>query len=94
MIDKKHDLSVVKQAKLLGLARSTVYYEARTVSAADLVLMRRMDELHFLYPFAGWRILAGRLRGEGYSLGRLHVRTLMRKIGLEGIIRIFVLGGA
>ena len=94
MIDKKHDLSVVKQAKLLGLARSTVYYEARTVSAADLVLMRRMDELHFLYPFAGWRILAGRLRGEFYSIGRLHVRTLMRKMGLEGTIRIFVLVGA
>ena len=94
MVDRKHDLSVVKQAKLLGLARSTICYEARTMSAADLVLMRRMDELHLLYPLAGSRMLAGRLRGEFYSLGRLHVRTLMRKIGLEGIIRIFVLGGA
>ena len=77
MIDKKHDLSVVKQAKLLGLARSTIYYEARTVGAADLVLMRRMDELHLLYPFAGSRMLAGLLSGEGYSIGRLHVRTLI-----------------
>jgi putative transposase len=87
MIDKKHDLSVVKQAKLLGLARSTIYYEARNVSAADLVLMRRMDELHLLYPFAGSRMLAGLLRGEGHSIGRLHVRTLMRKMGLEALYR-------
>jgi putative transposase len=43
MIDKKHDLSIVQQAKLLGLARSTIYYEARSVSAADLALMRRME---------------------------------------------------
>ena len=83
MIDKKHDLSVVKQAKLLGLSRSTIYYEARSVSGADLALMRRMDELHLLYPFAGSRMLAGLLQGEGHSIGRLHVRTLMRKMGLE-----------
>ena len=87
MIDKKHDLSVVKQAKLLGLARSTIYYEARSVSGADLALMRRMDELHLLYPFAGSRMLAGLLRGEGHSIGRLHVRTLMRKMGLEALYR-------
>jgi putative transposase len=87
MIDKKHDLSVVKQAKLLSLARSAIYYEARSVSAADLALMRRMDELHLLYPFAGSRMLAGLLRGEGHSIGRLHVRTLMRKMGLEALYR-------
>jgi putative transposase len=87
MIDKKHDLSVVKQAKLLGLARSTIYYEARSVSAADLALMRRMDELHLLYPFAGSRMLAGLLQGEGHSIGRLHIRTLMRKMGLEALYR-------
>jgi putative transposase len=78
---------VVKQAKLLGLARSTIYYEARSVSAADLALMRRMDELHLLYPFAGSRMLAALLRGEGHSIGRLHVRTLMRKMGLEALYR-------
>jgi putative transposase len=87
MIDKKHDLSVVKQAKLLGLSRSTIYYEARSVSAADLALMRRMDELHLLYPFAGSRMLAGLLQREGHSIGRLHVRTLMRKMGLEALYR-------
>ena len=87
MIDKKHDLSIVKQARLLGLSRSTIYYEARTEGGADLVLMRRMDELHLLYPFAGSRMLAGLLRGEGHSIGRLHVRTLMRKMGLEALYR-------
>jgi putative transposase len=87
MIDKKHDLSIVQQAKLLGLARSTIYYEARSVSAADLALMRRMDELHLLYPFAGSRMLAGLLQGEDHSIGRLHVRTLMRKMGSEALYR-------
>lgn len=46
-----------------------------------------MDELHLLYPFAGSRMLAGLLRGEGHSIGRLHVRTLMRKMGLEALYR-------
>jgi transposase InsO family protein len=87
MIDKEHDLSIVKQAKILGLSRSGVYYEPRPVSDADLALMRRMDELHLSYPFAGSRMLAGLLRGEGHKVGRLHVRTLMRKMGLSALCR-------
>ena len=43
MIDREHDLPVTRQAKALNLARSTVYYLPRPVSAADLTLMRRLD---------------------------------------------------
>ncbi|MHC2382631.1 hypothetical protein ACVIHA_007029 [Bradyrhizobium liaoningense] len=65
MIDRDHDLSIVRQAKVLKLARSTVYYEPRPVSAEDLALMRRLDELHLDYPFAGARMLRSLLRREG-----------------------------
>ena len=87
MIDREHDLSVVRQAKVLNLARSTVYYEPRSVSAEDLVLMRRLDELHLDYPFAGSRMLRSLLRREGVQVGRRHVGTLMRRMGIEAVYR-------
>ncbi|MCP3476938.1 IS3 family transposase [Bradyrhizobium sp. CCGUVB1N3] len=87
MIDRDHDLSVVRQAKVLNLARSTVYYEPRPVSAEDLVLMRRLDELHLDYPFAGARMLRSLLQREGMQIGRRHVATLMKRMGIEAIYR-------
>ncbi|MEM5585775.1 IS3 family transposase [Roseibium sp. AS2] len=87
MIDREHKLSVVRQAKLLGFSRSSVYYSPRPVSDGDLALMRRIDELHFDYPFAGSRMLQGLLNGEGLETGRLHVATLMKKMGIEAIYR-------
>ncbi|WP_199823561.1 IS3 family transposase [Labrenzia sp. OB1] len=87
MIDRAHKLSVVRQAKLLGFSRSSVYYSPRPVSDGDLALMRRIDELHLDYPFAGSRMLQGLLNGEGLSVGRLHVATLMKKMGIEAIYR-------
>ena len=87
MIDREHDLSVVRQAEVLKLARSTVYYEPRSVSAEDLVLMRRLDELHLDYPFAGSRMLRSLLRREGVQVGRRHVGTLMRRMGIEAVYR-------
>ncbi|WP_165405067.1 MULTISPECIES: IS3 family transposase [Rhizobium] len=87
MIDRKHKLSVVRQAKLLGFSRGSVYYLPRPVSDGDLALMRRIDELHLDYPFAGSRMLQGLLRGEGLETGRLHVATLMKKMGIEAIYR-------
>ncbi|MFT6581727.1 MAG: putative transposase, partial [Alphaproteobacteria bacterium] len=77
MIDRRHSLSITRQARALGMSRGSVYYSPRPVSKADLTLMRRMDELHLDYPFAGSRMLQGLLLGEGYKVGRLHVRTLM-----------------
>lgn len=87
MIDREHKLSVVRQAKLLGFSRGSVYYLPRPVSDGDLALMRRIDELHLDYPFAGSRMLQGLLRGEGLEVGRLHVATLMKKMGIEAIYR-------
>ena len=87
MIGKNQALSVVRQARALGISRGSVYYKARPVSPADLKLMRRIDELHLDYPFAGSRMLKGLLKGEGHEVGRLHVATLMKKMGLQAIYR-------
>jgi putative transposase len=87
MIDRKHKLSITSQASALGISRGSVYYQSRLVSVTDLALMRRIDELHLDYPFAGSRMLKGLLVGEGYKTGRLHVRTLMRRMGIEAIYR-------
>ncbi|ELC6298584.1 IS3-like element ISKpn11 family transposase [Klebsiella pneumoniae] len=87
MIDRTHKLSVARQARLLGFSRGSVYYSPRQVSDGDLDLMRRIDELHLDYPFAGSRMLQGLLRGEGTEVGRLHVATLIKKMGIEAIYR-------
>ena len=89
MIDRNHDLSIVRQAKVLNVSRGCVYYKARSVSAADLTLMRRIDELHLEYPFAGSRMLRDFLNREGVKVGRRHVGTLMkaRGLGIEAIYR-------
>lgn len=87
MIDRKHDLPITKQAVALGISRGSVYYIPRLTSAADLILMRRIDELHLEYPFAGSRMLQGLLIAEGYGVGRLHVATLMKRMGIEALYR-------
>ena len=87
MIDRKHELSITRQAKALGVSRGSVYYLPRPVSASVLALMRRIDELHLVYPFAGSRMLQGLLLGEGYQVGRVKVRNLMKRMGIEAIYR-------
>lgn len=87
MIDRHHRLSVTRQAGLLGLSRASVYYTPRPVPAGDLTLMRRIDELHLELPFAGSRMLRDLLRGERVAIGREHVRTLMRRMGITAIYR-------
>ena len=87
MIDREAALPVVRQCELLELSRSSVYYEPRPVSAADLALMRRLDELHLAHPFLGARKLATMLKRQGLAVGRRHVRTLLRRMGLEAIYR-------
>jgi putative transposase len=87
MIDRQHDLPITKQAEALGISRSSVYYLPRPVPVADLALMRRMDELHLDLPFAGSRMLRDLLNAEGAKIGRRHVATLMRRMGIEAIYR-------
>src|SRR5271154_112778 len=83
MIDRKHRLSVTRQAQLLGLSRGAVYYLPQPVGAADLALMRRLDELHLEHPFMGARMLRRQLLAEGIRVGRRHVRPLLRRVGIE-----------
>jgi putative transposase len=87
MIDRSHELPLTRQAQVLGLSRGSLYYQPRPVSAADLAVMRRIDELHLDYPFAGSRMLRDLLRGEGVAIGRQHVITLMRRMAIEAIWR-------
>ena len=87
MINRDHDLPITKQARALRISRGSVYYLPRPVPDADLALMRRLDELHLAFPFAGSRILRGLLAGEGIKVGRRHVRTLMRRMGIEALYR-------
>ena len=87
MIDRGHELALTRQAKLLKLSRSSVYYRPRPVSPADLALMRRIDELHLEYPFAGSRMLRDLLRGEGIQTGRQRVARMMKRMGIEALYR-------
>ena len=87
MIDRGHALSVTKQAEIVGIARSSVYYLPRAVSAEDLALMQRIDRLHMEFPFAGSRMLRRLLAAEGSKVGRRHVKTLMSRMGIEALYR-------
>lgn len=87
MIDRSHTLPLARQARELGISRGSVYYLPRPVSAADLAIMRRIDELHLEFPFAGSRMLCDLLRQEGIEIGRQHVATLMKKMAIEAIYR-------
>ena len=82
MIDRNHDLPITRQAEVLQISRGSVYYLPRPVPDADLAIMRRLDRLHLEFPFAGSRMLRGLLAAEGCKIGRRHVKTLMRRMGM------------
>ena len=85
MINPEHDLPITRQAKLLDISRSAVYYVPRSISEADLNLMRRFDELHLEHPFMGARMLKRELAKEGIEVGRRHIGTLMRRLNIEAM---------
>jgi putative transposase len=87
MIDQSHRLPLKRQAEILRLSRGSLYYQPCPVSAADLAMMRRIDELHLDYPFAGSRTLRDLLRGEGIAVGRERVASMMRRMGIEALYR-------
>ena len=87
MIDREHDLPISKQAEVLRISRGSVYYLPRPVSEADQAIMRRLDRLHLEFPFAGARMLRDFLLAEGCKIGRRHVKTLMRRMGIEALYR-------
>ena len=87
MIERGAKLPVTRQVELLELSRASVYYVPRPLPERDLVLMRRLDELHLRWPFYGSRKLLVELRKEGFDVGRRHVVTLMRRMGIEALYR-------
>ena len=87
MIDPTSKLSINRQAHVLGISRGSVYYQPRPISDADLKLMHRIDKLHMELPFAGSRMLQGLLVQEGFKVGRLHVVTLMKRMGIRALYR-------
>ena len=87
MINRSHELPLTKQASLLNLSRSSLYYQSRPIAPADLTVMRRIDELHLNYPFAGSRRLRDLLRAEGIEIGRERVATMMKRMDITAIYR-------
>lgn len=88
MVEKGHPrLSIVQQCDLVGVSRSSFYYERRGETALNMHLMRLIDEEFMAHPFYGSRQMARWLRRQGYNVGRKRVRRLMRKIGLEAVYR-------
>ena len=87
MMDATHALPISRQALLAGISRGSVYYVPKSVGAADLVLMRRLDELHLEHPFMGARMLRDQLNREGCDVGRKHVGTLMKRMGMAALYR-------
>ncbi|HDH49921.1 MAG TPA: transposase, partial [Nitrospirae bacterium] len=82
MIDRDHKLPLTQQSEILELSRSSLYYKAVPVNARDLQLMKLIDKIHLKYPFYGSRSIRDELRDQGYKIGRGHVSTLMKKMGI------------
>ena len=85
MITREHPLPLTKQCLLLNLSRSGIYYVPAPVSDRDRELMRLIDEIHLEEPYLGTRGIRNELRDKGRKIGRSHVRTLMRKMGIEAL---------
>ena len=87
MIDRSDKLPVTRQCQILALSRSSAYYTRKPVPESNLALMRRIDELHLDFPFAGSRMLRDLLRLEGHTAGRKRIARLMRQMGIEALYR-------
>ena len=87
MIDRTHQASISRQAQLLGFSRGSAYYQPKPPSPEDLALMRRIDELHLDHPWMGSRKLRDTLNRQGFSVGRKHVATLMKKMSIDALYR-------
>lgn len=87
MINRTSELSISRQAQLLGFSRGMVYYTPKPISESDLGLMHAIDKLHMAHPFMGARMLRNQLQRDGFKVGRQHIRTLMRRMGIHAIYR-------
>jgi putative transposase len=87
MIDRDRALSISRQAQLVGISRGSIYYKPKPVNPDDLELMRHIDELHLEHPFMGTRMLRDQLNRKGFVVGRKHVSTLMKRMGIETLYK-------
>ena len=87
MIDREHLLPLTRQSRILELSRSSLYYEAVPISNRDIELMRLIDEIHLKHPFMGSRSIRDQLQDMGHKVGRQHVSTLMKKMGIAAMYR-------
>lgn len=87
MINRNSDLSISRQAELLGFSRGMVYCTPKPISESDRALMHAIDKLHMAHPFMGARMLRNQCQRDGFNVGRQHVRTLMRRMGIHAIYR-------
>jgi putative transposase len=87
MINREHTLPLLQQCHILSLSRSGIYYVPVPVSDKDRQLMRLIDEIHLEEPYLGTRGIRNELWNKGHKIGRSHVRTLMRKMGVEALYR-------
>jgi putative transposase len=85
MIDPEHALPLSRQSRILELSRSSLYYEAVPTSKRDVALILLIDEIHLKYPFYGIRRIRNELRDLGHEIGRSHVSTLMKKMGIRAL---------
>jgi putative transposase len=86
LVEPNHpQLSIVRQCELLGLARSSYYYQPAPISEEDLLLMRLLDEQYTRTPFYGKRKMVVLLAEQGYVVDRKRVKRLMQLMGLETI---------
>ena len=85
MIDPEHSLPLSQQSRIVGISRSSLYYRAAPVNAQDLEMMRIIDEIHLKYPFYGSRRIRNELRDLGHDVGRGHVSTLMKNMGIRAL---------
>src|SRR5215831_14435593 len=84
LVEEEHpQLSVRRQCELLGLCRSSYYYEPATETKENLALMRLIDEKYTSCPFYGSRRWTAWLRGQGHQVNRKRVQRLMGLMGLE-----------
>jgi putative transposase len=87
MIDKEHAMPITRQCHILQLSRSSIYYTSCPLNDTDRELIRLIDEIHLEEPYLGSRGMKNVLRMRGHKVGRIHVRTLMRKMGIEALYK-------
>ena len=78
--------TVGRQAELLGISRSSVYYQPRPVAPETLQLMHRIDEIYTKWPFYGVRQITSQLHDEKYVVNHKRVHRLMQEMGIQGVI--------